>query len=363
MDLQQTLARWLPASLRGGPPAASRAQGLEVMDQLEGLLSAGLPLDRALHVLSVALDTPAMKNLVVGLLIDIEKGRTLAEAFAQHPRTFGTLEVSMIRAGEEGGILPQILRRLVDYQRSTLEFRRFVLTSSIYPLILLAFGVVAVGAILLFVLPSFVETYGDMASASLPAAMLIGLSHALQSYGGHALAVLIGLTWVFHFWRTSARGRPQFQRLVLMTPIVGDMRLKSELARVLHTLGVLSGAGVSIVRALRLSRSLTSLVALDAALDVAERSLREGRGLARPFLANPLFPRLVGQLAMVGEESGALDKMLVKVADRLENEVRSRLRTLLAILEPLLIVSIGLVIGLIVVSMIAAIFSLNEMPL
>lgn len=351
----------LGARLRGG--RLSREQGIDLMDQLEGLLSAGLSVDRALHILSAAMDTPALKALVVNVLLSIEKGQALSEAFAAHPQAFDPLEVSMVRAGEEGGILPTVLRRLVDYQRTRQEFRRFLVVSSIYPMALLAFGVLAVGGILLFVLPRFVEVYADLAHANLSTRLLIGLSNALQTYGWHGLAGVAAVSVTLRYWMRTRAGHLRVQALLLKLPGVGELILKSELSRVLSTLGVLLGAGVPILKAVRLSRALTHYRQLEAVLIAAEDSLRQGQGLAKPLLAAALVPRIVGQLAIVGEESGALDRMLVKVALRLETEVRGRLRALMAMLEPALIISIGLIIGAVVVSMISAILSLNEMPL
>ena len=341
----------------------TRTHGVDLMDQLEGLLSAGLPLDRALHILGSAVEIPALKSLVVNLLLDIEKGGTLSQAFASHPEAFDTLDVSMVRAGEEGGILPIVLRRLVDFQHSRQEFKRFLLISSIYPAALFVFGLFAVGGILLFVLPKFVEVYSDLANASVSTRILIDLSNALQAYGWAALATLIASALALRAWGKTPAGRGHVQAVMLRLPGMGDLILRSELSRVLQTMGVLLGAGVPILTAVRLSRALTRYQGLDLALADAERSLREGRGLATPLLDNPLFPRLVGQMTLVGEESGSLDRMLLKVAQRLETEVRSRLRAFMAMLEPALIIAIGLVIGLVVVSMISAILSLNEMPL
>lgn len=350
------IARW-----RHG--RVTRTHGIDLMDQLEGLLSAGLPLDRALHILGGAVEVPAVKSLVISLLLEIEKGGTLSDAFAVHPEVFDTLDISMVRAGEEGGILPIVLRRLVEFQHSRQEFKRFLLISSIYPSALFMFGLFAVGGILLFVLPKFVEVYADLANASMSTRVLIALSNALQDYGWAGLGVLAVLVVGLRYWGKTAAGRVRIQAIVLGLPGMGDLVLKSELSRVLQTLGVLLGAGVPILQAVRLSRALTRYQKLDSALTDTERSLREGQGLAKPLLNNPIFPRMVGQMAIVGEESGSLDRMLLKVSQRLEAEVRSRLRALMAMLEPGLIIGIGLIIGLVVVSMISAILSLNEMPL
>lgn len=339
-----------------------REQAVEIFDQLETLLVAGLPLDRALHVLGSSADSEPMRALVYRILIDIEKGRTFADALAEHPRLFRTLEISMARAGEEGGVLPLVLRRLSDYHAEQREFRRFLLTASIYPATLLVFGMMALAGIFLFVLPKFADAYADVAHQSDVLMLLIAVSDGLRAYGAYAavagVAALLGL----RAWIRTPGGRQATQTLLLRLPLLSGLLLKAELARILHTLGILLGTGVPVVTALRLSRGMTVWLALEQALTEAEKHLRDGRGLAKPLLANPLFPPLVGQLAMVGEESGTLDKMLVKVGQRLESEVRDRMKALLAIVEPLLIIGIGIAIGAVVVAMIGAIFSLNEMP-
>jgi type II secretory pathway component PulF len=358
-SLRESLGNVLPFLRR----RVKRDQAVELFDQLESLLVAGLPLDRALHVLGSSADSPPMRDLVYRILLDIEKGRTFAEALAEHPALFKILEVSMVRAGEASGALPLVLRQLSDYHTEQREFRRFLLTASIYPATLLVFGMMAMAGIFIFVLPKFAEAYSDLASQSGSVAFLIGMSDAMRNYGLYALAALVAAVLGFRAWARTPDGRRRVQGFLLGVPMLRNLLLKAELARVLHTLGILLSTGVPVVTALRLSRALTGWLALEQALTDAEKHLRDGRGLAKPFLANPLFPPLVGQMALVGEESGALDKMLAKVGQRLESEVRDRMRALLAIVEPLLIIGIGLVIGGVVVSMIGAIFSLNELPI
>lgn len=358
MSLRESLGKFLPF-LR---PRVTRDQAVEMFDQLESLLVAGLPLDRALHVLGGSADSGPMRDLVYRILLDIEKGRTFAEALAEHPALFKILEVSMVRAGEASGALPLVLRQLADYHAEQREFRRFLITASIYPATLLIFGIMAMGGIFIFVLPKFAEAYADLATQSGSVALLIGISDAVRNYGPYVLVGLVAAFLGFRAWARTPDGRRRVQAFLLGVPGLNNLLLKAELARVLHTLGILLSTGVPVVTALRLSRALTGWLALEQALTDAEKHLRDGRGLAKPFLANPLFPPLVGQMALVGEESGALDKMLAKVGQRLESEVRNRMRALLAIVEPVLIIGIGVMIGAVVVSMIGAIFSLNELP-
>lgn len=358
-DWQEKLTTWLPL-LRA---RVRRDQAVELFDQLESLLVAGLPLDRALHVLGSSAESEPMRTLIYGILLDIEKGRTFAEALGAYPTLFRILEVSMVRAGEASGALPLVLRQLSDYHTEQREFKRFLLTASIYPATLLLFGMMALAGIFLFVLPKFAEAYADLASQNASVALLIGVSDALRHYGAYALAALVAAIYGMRAWGATPAGRQRIQTFLLGIPFLKAILLKAELARILHTLGILLSTGVPVVSALRLSRGLTGWVALEQAFIDAEKYLRDGRGLAKPLLANPLFPPLVGQMALVGEESGALDKMLTKVGQRLENEVRDRMKALLAIIEPTLIIGIGLVIGAVVVSMVGAIFSLNEMPM
>lgn len=339
-----------------------RDQAVDLFDQLENLLTAGLPLDRALHVLGGTAETEVLRALIFRILLDIEKGRTFAEALAEHPQLFRNLEISMVRAGEEGGVLPLVLRRLSTFHVEQREFRRFLVASSIYPVTLLVFGLLALTGILVFVLPKFAEAYADMADQGGAAAFLIGLSDLVRGYGLYVVALLVAAAVGLRMWIATPRGLQIAQAFLLKLPLLGGVLLKSELSRVLQTLGILLGTGVPIVSALRLSRGLARFGKLNQALHAAEQQLRDGRGLAKPLLANPLFPPLVGQMALVGEESGALDKMLYKVGQRLESEVRAKTQALMAILEPLLIIGIGLLIGAIVVTMISAILSMNELP-
>ncbi len=343
-------------------PRVRRDSAIELFDQLENLLVAGLPLDRALHVLGRSADSNPMRDLIYQLLLDIEKGRTFAEALSEHPQLFKILEVSMVRAGESSGALPLVLRQLSDYHTEQREFRRFLITASIYPATLLIFGILAMLGIFLFVLPKFAEAYADLAAQSASVAFLISLSDAIRMFGIPAIIFLACAIYLLLKWSKTPKGRKSIQGFLLGLPVISALLLKAELARVLHTLGILLSTGVPVVTALRLSRALTSWLALEHALTEAEKHLRDGRGLAKPFLANPLFPPLVGQMALVGEESGTLDKMLAKVGLRFEAEVRDRMRAMLAIVEPALIIGIGLMIGAVVVTMIGAIFSLNELP-
>ena len=353
--------QWLRTRLRRG---VGQRRLLEFSEQLDTLLSAGLPLDRTLHVVLNTTDHPQTRAIVQAVIVDIEKGESLATAFARHPAMFPRLYVSMIRAAEEGNLLPVVLKRLIRYYEQSIEFRSFLVASSVYPAVLLVFSVVAVLVLALFVMPRFAEMFADINQPiPLPAQILLAAAGALERWWGGLLALAIVLAVAARAYLGTASGREAWQKRVFRLPLVGPLLFRAQLARICRTMGALLASGVPILTAMRAVQGLSDNIPLLQALDRLQRAVKEGKGLARPLLADPLFPRMMGQLVAIGEESGALDGMLVKIADRYETEVRRATRTLLTVLEPALIIAMGSSIGLIVISMLYAIFSINEIPL
>ena len=337
---------------------------LTMSEQLLTLIEAGLPLDRALHISLGSLSNVRFKRVMEMVVIEVEKGSTLADAFAKTPTVFPRLYVNMIRAGEEGGVLPLVIRRLVEFYSRSIEFRSFLITSSIYPAVLFVFGVSALLGLTVFVLPKFGQIFADMnQTLPLPAALLISAGEFLQSNGIYILCSVALLILIF----IQALRKPYWieiwQRFVLRVPLVGNLILKIQLANVCRTWGTLMASGVPILTGMRIVRGLSSNIPLANALDRVVNAVQEGKGVAAPILADPFFPRLLGQLATVGEESGALDKMLLKVADQYENDIQKATRNLVSIFEPIMILVMGGLIGTVVVSMLSAIFSINDMPL
>lgn len=333
-------------------------------EQLLTLIEAGLPLDRALHISLGSLSNERFKRVMEMVVIEVEKGSTLADAFAKTPSVFPRLYVNMIRAGEEGGVLPLVIRRLVEFYSRSIEFRSFLITSSIYPAVLFVFGVSALLGLTVFVLPKFGQIFADMnQTLPLPAAILISTGEFLQNNGIYILSGVALFILVF----IQALRKPYWleiwQRFVFRVPLVGNLILKIQLANVCRTWGTLMASGVPILTGMRIVRELSSNLPLANALDRVVHAVQEGKGVAAPILADPFFPRLLGQLATVGEESGALDKMLLKVADQYENDIQKATRNLVSIFEPIMILVMGGLIGTVVVSMLTAIFSINDMPL
>lgn len=342
----------------------STQQVLAFSEQLLTLLKAGLPLDRALHVSLGTIEHAYFREVMQGVFLEVEKGNTLADAFARYPHIFPRLYVNMVRAGEEGGVLPVVLERLIEFYSRSLEFRSFLITSSIYPVLLLVFGTAALLALMVFVLPKFGQIFADMnQTLPLPAAILIGVGEFLSAYGLWILLAVAGGAVGFVRALRDPVWHERWQRLQLRLPVLGALMLKVQLARVCRTWGTLLSSGVPILTGMRIVRELSDNIPLHLAMDRLTRAVQEGHGVSRPMLADPFFPRLLGQLAAIGEESGALDAMFIKVADQYESDIRKATRNLVALFEPAMILLMGGLIGLVVVSMLTAIFSINDMPL
>ena len=337
---------------------------LSMTEQLLTLQEAGLPLDRALHITLGSIQHVYFRKVMQNVLIEVQKGQTLADAFAHTPQVFPRLYVNMIRAGEEGGILPVVMKRLVEFYTRSLEFRSFLISSSIYPALLFVFGVCALLGLTVFVLPKFGQIFADMNQAlPAPAAILIGGGDFLRAYGIYILGAIALLVLGFVKLLENATWRERWQNFLFRLPMLGSLLLKIKLATVCRTWGTLLSSGVPILTGMRIVRELSDNIPLVKALDRLVMAVQEGKGVSAPVLADPFFPRLLGQLATVGEESGSLDKMLIKVADQYEKEIEKATRNLVALFEPVMILVMGGLIGAVVVSMLVAIFSMNDMPL
>jgi len=347
-----------------GPRRVKLRDVLEFTEQLEALLKAGLPLDRALKIIQGTLENPALLEVVRGIYLEVEKGQSLADAFSQYRKVFPKVYVNMIRAGEEGGILQLALERLIDFYERTLEFRNFLITSSVYPVLLFVFGIASLVVLTVVVIPKFGEIFHDMGQ-ELPfaAAALIGTSNFLVSYGWMILAGMVLAAWMFMSYIRTPGGQTWWHTTLLRLPVIGKLLLKIQLARLCRTLGTLLGSGVPILTSIHIIHGLTDNIPLKKAIDRLHQAIKEGRGVAQPLRTDAFFPPLLGHLATVGEETGSLDKMLMKVADQYDTDIKKATKGFISIFEPAMIVLMGGLIGAIVVSMLTAIFSINDLPM
>jgi general secretion pathway protein F len=337
---------------------------LIVTQELSALLQAGLPLDRCLGTLADLADAPELKEILGNVLTEVREGKSLAEAMGMHPRFFPTLYVNMIRAGEIGGFLDTVTQRLSEYLERGQALRDEVKSALTYPILLTVAMGGSIGVLLVYVLPKFSALFDDMGQ-SMPwsAAFIMGLSNALREYwwailGGSAL-IAFGL----YRWVNTPRGRYQWDSIKLKLVGIGPVLRKMEVASLARTFGTLIKSGVPVMQGLGIVREVAGNQVISRALIDVETGVREGEGVANPLARSGVFPPLAVQMISVGEETGRLDEMLLRVAEHYDRDVRTAINQFTRLLEPVLILVMGVVVGFIVVSMLSAIFTVNDLPL
>jgi general secretion pathway protein F len=332
--------------------------------ELRTLVRASFPLDRSLAVLSQLAESPAMAEVIQDVLKEVKGGKSFSEALAKYPEVFPKVYVSMVKAGEAGGVLEEILSRLASYLETTDELRSYIVGSMIYPVLLSTVGLVSVTILTLFVVPRFTAIFQDMkVPLPLPMAVLSGLSNILSNYWWLLLIAIFALGLYFKRFRESIDGRLKWDRWLLRIPLLGIVLRKIEVARISRTLGTLLHGGVPLLQAMTIVRDIIGNQSIAIAVDPIRNGIKKGEGIAQPMKQSGVFPPLAMHLIEVGEESGKLDTMLTQVAEVYDVEVRSSIKNLIAFFEPALILLMGIIIGTIVVSMLTAIFSINEIPL
>jgi len=360
--------RRLPLGLGWSGPGGRRVSRRDVLTfthQLGTLVEAGLPLDRALVILEDLAPNPRLRAITTDLLTSIRGGSSLAEAMAKHqPRPFSRLAVNMVRAGEKGGVLEATLKRLAELLEETQEFKETLISALIYPLLLTLAGGAAVVFLLTFVIPRFVDIFHDLGqSLPLPTQILMTVSGAVQQYWWFFGAVLLGLVLAGRVALGSEAGRLHWDRLALRLPLLGEVVLKTETARFARILGTLLKSGVPVLTALGVVRELSGNQVLGRAIDRVADGVRRGAGIAGPLKESQAFPAMAVHIVRVGEETGRLEEMLLKLASDLESEVRRLVKRLMGLLEPTIILVMGLVVGFIVVALLMAIFSITEVQM
>ena len=341
----------------------SQQQLLQFTQELSTLLGAGLPIDRSLSILGNLIEGGEFGKVLGILLEAVRAGKSLAASMGEHPDVFPKLYVNMIRAGEAGGILEGVLRYLTDYLQGTLALKEDVKSALIYPMILATAAGVSLIVLFVYVIPRFSAIFKDVSKA-LPwiTKVVIGLSQALAEYGWIVLLLfIVGVTGAVFYIRTP-EGRNEWDRVSLRLWLVGDLLRKFETARFARTLSALLKGGVPLLEALGTVQGVVGNRLLARAISQVQVRVREGKGMARPLGESGLFPPLALNMIAVGEETGKLEGMLAEVAGFYDQEVKRTTKRLTSLLEPLLILGMGLVIGVVVISMLLAIFSINDLP-
>jgi general secretion pathway protein F len=349
-------------------PGAARIRQRDLLamtQQLATLFEAGLPLDRALAILEELAPAPRIKEIIADLLRSVRGGASLSEALAKHhPRPFSRLYINMVRAGEKGGVLEVTLRRLAEFLEARAAFADAVVSALAYPLVITTVSAGAVVFLLTFVIPRFATIFADLGQAiPLPTQILMAISGGLRAYWWiGVVAILLGiLGW--RVWTGTPAGRLQWDQTLLRLPLVGRLSTKVETARFARTLGTMLRSGVPVLGALAVVGDMMTNQAIARAVARVAEDVKRGGTVAAGMKEHASFPALAVHMVRVGEETGRLEEMLLKVAETFETDVRTELRRVLGLLEPAIILGMGVLVAFIVVAMLLAIFSINELPL
>jgi type IV pilus assembly protein PilC len=327
--------------------------------QLATMIDAGLPLVQSLEILSQQQESKVFKNIIREIREDVEGGSTFAGALKKHPKTFDELYTNLVVAGEEGGILDNILTRLASYIEKSEALKKKVKSALIYPATIVGVAVIVVGILMIFVIPVF-ETLFKSAGQNLPLPTLIvvTLSKLIKRYVIVFIPALILLFYLGKKYYQTQGGRAVIDRLLLKLPVFGPLFRKIAVARFSRTLGTLVSSGVPILDGLSIVSRTSGNRTIETAILNARSSIREGETIAEPLNRSGIFPAMVIQMISVGESTGALDSMLSKIADFYEEEVDIAVANLTSLLEPFLMIFLGVVIGGVVISMYLPIFNM-----
>jgi general secretion pathway protein F len=354
---KEGLREWGKISFR-----SHRTDLITFTTELSALLNAGLPLDRGLQIVSEISESAFMRKVVQAVLKAIREGSSFSDALQKHPKVFPKLYCNMVRAGESGGILQNVLERLGEFLESSKELRDHVVSAMIYPAILMITGFVSILLLFTFVLPRFSAIFTEIGgSLPLPTKILLAFVAALKSFSWILLVFVIVAVIVTRKYIRSENGRYQWDRWKLK--LMGDVLVKLETARFCRTLGTLLSSGVPLLQAMRNARDVMTNSFMAAAIDGVTKGAKEGKGIAQPLAEAKVLPPLALSMIKVGEETGKLNEMLTKVAVIYEKSLREAIKRFVSFLEPAMILFMGLVIGFIVVSMLMAIFSITDLPL
>jgi general secretion pathway protein F len=345
---------------RGRNKKISHADILDFTNGLCTLVDARVPIDKALRLLDSVTESSAMRELVLNLLRDVKEGKSLAQAMENHSHVFSRMYVNIVRAGEEGGILHELLPDLTDFLETSAKTRQAVISAMIYPVVLLVTGIISVFLLLIFVVPQFAVMFEDVGT-EIPssAAFLLSLSNFVQSYG--YLFVIAAVICIYLWKRLDRDPQTKLQKdgFLLSLPLVGTLILYRECAVFARTLGALIGAGIPLIQALRISREVIANSVLTSHLLKVEEDVRGGSGLGISLERTNRFPTLLHQLVAVGEESGRTSDILLKTAVTFDTYVRNQMSALVSALQPALIIFLAIAVGGITITMLSAVFSMN----
>ncbi len=331
--------------------------------QFSVMIDAGLPLVQCLEILAQQQDNKYFQGILLQVRQDVEEGSTLAAAMARHPKVFDQLYANMVEAGETGGILDLILQRLSTFIEKIVKLKRDVISAMIYPAAVIIMAIGAVAVIMVVVIPQFQNIFlgllGPGEQLPLPTRIVVGISNFLASWGGLVVLVsIIAAAVGMRYYYKTPSGRKVVDTVILKVPILGDIFRKIAVARFSRTLSTLLSSGVPILQSLDITARTSGNIVIESAITKVRIAVERGESFVEPLKATEVFPHMVGQMIGIGEQTGALDAMLGKIADFYEQEVDAAIANLLTLMEPLLIGFLGVTIGSIVIAMYLPLFTL-----
>ncbi len=329
--------------------------------QLATLIDSGLPLLRSLNVLAKQERDKLMKNTINKIADSVQSGSTFSDALALHPRIFNNLYVNMVKAGEVGGVLELVLTRLSEFQEKAAKIKNKIIAAMVYPGIVMTMAMGIMGFLLVFIVPRFEVIFHDLlGDKPLPPVtrFVIGVSGSLKNHGLVILGVVVAVVTLYKFIGRTRRGRLAIDTFKLRMPLFGNLNRKTAISRFARTLGTLVTSGVPILQALNITRETAGNAAIARAISQVHDSVKEGESIVQPLEASRVFPAMVVSMVDVGEETGKLPEMLLKIADVYDDEVDNAVAALTSILEPIMIVFLAFVVGTIVLALFTPLISI-----
>lgn len=346
----------------GKKKQAKASDILHFTQEIATLLNAGVPLDRALEITSELTEKPRFKTVVQDLQRTLRGGKSFGDTLASHPEIFTELYVNMVRAGEVSGSLPTVMDRLAEFERQRDELRGYIISSLTYPALLVLVGSISIFILLKFVIPRFAEAFtSSNIPMPLPMEILLGVSNFVQVFGLPIIGLLIAGGFALRAWTRTAEGRLKWDRFQLSIPVLGQGLLKADVSRFARAMGTLVANTVPLVQAITITKGILANKVLSGALDGVIKGVKRGEGVAGPIKKAGVFPPLAGHLLTVGEETGHLDEMFHRMADIYEKDTREAIKRFTALFEPIVILILGVVVGAMILSVMLAITSINQL--
>jgi general secretion pathway protein F len=332
--------------------------------EISTLLTSGVPLDRALSITGEITERPHFRFIILDILRVLKSGKSMADSLATHPEYFSDLYINMVRAGEASGAMAAIFERLAEFERSRDDLRNYIVASMIYPLLLAVVGLSSILILITFVVPRFATVFtGSNIKPPLPMQIMLDASDFVKAYWWIGLGTLVAAFIIWRTYTNTTAGRLWWDRQRLKTPLLGDALLKAETARFARAMATLVANTVPLVQSIAIAAATLNNRMISAALGGVAMGVKRGEGIAVPMRKAGVFPPLAAHLLTVGEETGRLDHMFARMADIYENDTRASIRRFTSIFEPVVILVMGVIVGGLILSMLLAITSINDVAI